>query len=149
MTDFARPATAAAMGDLFVPAYSPNNPQPAQDWQNRIFNVNPGNIEQTRAPVKFNTGNPGGMLDPRALQVMAQGGPYDFGARRDEIAKQVQQQQPGPSAAPGPPALQFPTGGYYDTPEGKYFMWEMEQLAKNGSPQIATPTYTESYGGGS
>jgi len=78
-----------AMGDLFAPAYRANDPasvQAVNDWQNRVFNVNPGNIEQTRKPVSFNTGNPGGMLDPEALRMMAQGGPYDFNARRNAIA---------------------------------------------------------------
>jgi len=80
------------MGDLFAPAYRANDPasvQAVNDWQNRVFNVNDVNIEQTRAPVAFNTGKPGGMLDPEALRVRAQGGPYDFGARRDAIAAQI------------------------------------------------------------
>ena len=78
-----------AMGDLFAPAYRANDPasvQAVNDWQNRVFNVNDVNIEQTRAPVAFNTGKPGGMLDPEALRVRAQGGPYDFDARRNAIA---------------------------------------------------------------
>jgi len=88
------------MGDLFAPAYRANDPasvQEVNDWQNRVFNVNPGNIEQTRKPVAFNTGTPGGMLDPEALRMMAQGGPYDFGSRRDAIAAQVQQQAVAPA----------------------------------------------------
>jgi hypothetical protein len=67
--------------------------QAVNDWQNRVFNVNDQNIEQTRMPVSFNTGNPAGELDPEALRVRAMGGPYDFDARRNAIAAVVAQQQ--------------------------------------------------------
>jgi hypothetical protein len=96
------------MGDLFAPVYQAGNQasmQAANDWQNRVFNVNSQNIEQTRKPASFNTGNPGGMLDPEALRVLAQGGPYDFNARRNAIAAAAQQQQPAAPAAPASPDI--------------------------------------------
>jgi len=93
------------MGDLFAPVYQAGNQasmQAANDWQNRVFNVNSQNIEQTRKPASFNTGNPGGMLDPEALRVLAQGGPYDFDARRNAIAAATVAQPAAAAAAPAP-----------------------------------------------
>jgi hypothetical protein len=140
---------AAAMGDLFAPAYIKSDPaaaQATQDWMDRTYSVSDPQIEQSRMPVSFNTGNPAGMVDPMALKAAAQGGPYDMSARRNAIAAQVQQQAQ-PAAQPAA-QQQFPTGGYYASPEGQYFVWEQQQLAKNGPPQIQQPTYQESYGGG-
>jgi len=106
---------AAAMGDLFAPP----DRAAAQAWQDRKFNVNAGNIDQTRQAVGFPTGNPGGMVDPQALKAMSQGGPYDFGARRNAIAAAVQQQAAAAAAQPVvQPVEQQPVydagfGGYY------------------------------------
>jgi hypothetical protein len=89
------------MGDLFAPAWRAGDPaamQAVNDWQNRVFNVNDQNIEQTRMPVSFNTGNPAGELDPEALRVRAMGGPYDFDARRNAVAAAVAQQQAAAAA---------------------------------------------------
>lgn len=150
MADFAAPNTTAAMGDLFAPAYIAGDPASAQaalDWQNRIFNVNSGNIDQTRMPVSFNTGNAGGMVDPRALQVLAQGGPYDFNARRNAIATQVaanqaaattQQQQPSRVIGPGSPLYIPPNdlnlvAGAYGTPK----------IAGYDDSWIGTPSNTQ------
>jgi len=155
----------ANLGDLFAPAYQAGNPasmQAVSDWQNRVFNVNGQNIDQTRKPVSFDTGNPGGMVDPEALRVLAQGGPYDFDARRNAIAAQVQQQQAAKSVQQAlPTTVPTATGGtmpiygrsgtpdaYLSSPAGQAFMREMDQLALNGSPQVNPPTYTDSYGGG-
>jgi hypothetical protein len=146
MADFVKPSTAAAMGDLFAPAYSSSNPQPALDWQNRVFNVNSRNIEDTRMPVSFNTGNPAGELDPEALRVLAQGGPYDFNARRNAIAAQVaanqaaatQQQQPSRVIGPGSPLYIPPNNlnlvaGAYGTPK----------IAGYDDSWIGTPSSTQ------
>jgi hypothetical protein len=149
MANSAAPSTAAAMGDLFAPAFLRGNPQSeqaVQDWQQRIFNVNPGNIEQTRMPVSFNTGNPAGELDPEALRIMAQGGPYDFNARRNAIAAQVaanqaaaqQQQQPSRVIGPGSPLYIPPNNlnlvaGAYGTPK----------IAGYDDSWIGTPSNTQ------
>jgi hypothetical protein len=118
-------------------------------WMAKNFSMTNPKVEQTRQPVSFNTGNPAGMVDPEALRVLAQGGPYDMEARRNAVAAAVAQQAAGAQQGAQQGALQFPSGGYYDTPEGQYFMYEMNQLAKNGPPKIAPPTYQDSYGGGS
>ena len=107
-----------AMGDLFAPVYQAGNQasmQAANDWQNRVFNVNSQNIEQTRKPASFNTGNPGGMLDPEALRVRAQGGPYDFDARRNSIAAAAVAQ---PAAQPTGQQSYYGQGGVVPTATG-------------------------------
>jgi hypothetical protein len=125
MATFAAPATAASMGDLFAPAFQRGNApaeQAAADWQARIFNVNKDNIEQTRMPVSFNTGNPAGEIDPEALKVLAYGGPYDFNSRRAAIAAAIAAQAAARQAAPAVAAPNFNqnngqlinmNGGYY------------------------------------
>jgi hypothetical protein len=110
MATFAAPATAASMGDLFAPAFQRGNApaeQAAADWQARIFNVNNDNIEQTRMPVSFNTGNPAGEIDPEALKVLAYGGPYDFNSRRAAIAAAISAQAAAKPAAPAVAAPNF------------------------------------------
>jgi hypothetical protein len=145
----------AGLGSLFAPAYQAGNQQSidaVDQWMATNFGMTNPKVEATRRPAGFNTGNPAGMVDPEALRVLAQGGPYDP-TTRDQIAAAQLAAQPQAAAAPaagaGQPPLQFPTGGYYGTPEGQYFMWEQQQLAQNGPPRIAPPTYTDSYGGGS
>ena len=69
--------------ELFAPAADPNDPASmakAKAWQDKYFGMTPAGVEQTRRPTSFNTGNPGGMIDPEALRVLAQGGPYDLDA---------------------------------------------------------------------
>ncbi len=82
----------AGLGSLFAPAYQAGS-QPSLDavnaWMANNFSMTAPKVEATRRPVAFNTGNPAGMVDPEALRVLAQGGPYDANARRNEIAAAV------------------------------------------------------------
>ena len=141
----------AGLGELFAPAYQAGNQQSmdaVDAWMAKNFSMTNPKVEQTRQPVSFNTGNPAGMVDPEALRVLAQGGPYDMEARRNAVAAAVAQQAAGAQQRAQQGALQFPSGGWYATPKGQYFQYEMSQIAKNGVPRIAPPTYQESYGGG-
>ena len=82
--------------ELFAPAADPNDPASmakARAWQDKYFGMTDPRVEQTRRPVAFNTGNPGGMVDPEALRVRAQGGPYDLEGTRNAIAAQLQANQ--------------------------------------------------------
>jgi hypothetical protein len=93
----------APLNDLFAPAYQPNDPQAVaalDAWRARNANLTRADVEATRMPTSFNTGNPAGMVDPAALQAMAQGGHYDMDARRNAIAAQVQANQAAAAAAP-------------------------------------------------
>ncbi len=94
----------AAMGELFAPAYNRNDPAAVANvdaWMAKNFSMTNPKVEQTRTPVSFNTGNPAGMVDPEALRVLAQGGPYDMDARRNAIA----------AAAAAQPAVLRPATG--------------------------------------
>ena len=98
--------------ELFAPAVDPNDPASmakAKAWQDKYFGMTDPGIEQTRRPTSFNTGNPGGMVDPEALRVRAQGGPYDLEGTRNAIAAQLQANQ---AAAPvaKPATIQGPYG---------------------------------------
>jgi hypothetical protein len=140
----------AGLGSLFAPAYRAGNQQSMDDvdqWMAANYPMTNAKVEQTRSPVSFNTGNPAGMVDVEALRSLAQGGAYDFDARRNAIATAVQQQ----AAAAQTAAASTPTYGnsaYMSSPEGQYFMNEMNRIAANGPPQVAQPTYSDSYGGG-
>jgi hypothetical protein len=120
------------MGGLFAPS----DRGAAKAWQDQKFNVNAGNIDQTRQPVGFNTGNAGGMVDPRALQVMAQGGPYDFDARRNSIAAAVQQQQ---AAAPAF-QLKYLPNGQLDQNDPGNIAYYYQQMGGGGG---AAPAYQQ------
>jgi hypothetical protein len=96
------------LGSLFAPAYQAGNQQSidaVDAWMATNFGMTNPKVEATRRPVSFNTGNPAGMVDPEALRVLAQGGPYDFNARRNAIAAAAQQQQPAAPAAPASPDI--------------------------------------------
>ena len=89
--------------ELFAPAADPNDPASvakAGAWQNKYYGMTDPKVEQTRSPVPFNTGNPAGMVDPEALRVRAQGGPYDLDATRNAIAAQLQANQAAAAAKP-------------------------------------------------
>jgi hypothetical protein len=91
----------AAMGDLFAPAYNRNDPASVANvdaWMAQNFSMTNPKVEQTRQPVSFNTGNPAGMVDPEALRVLAQGGPYDMNARRNAIAAAAAPKAAAPAA---------------------------------------------------
>lgn len=157
-----------AMGGLFAPAFIHGDPQSeaaTQAWMAKNWSMTNPMVEQTRQPVSFNTGNPAGMVDPEALRVLSQGGPYDMNARRAAIAAQVQAQQQAaqqqaaqqqlPTTVPMQGGGTMPiygraggTDAYLSSPEGQYFTNEMNQIAANGPPKIAPPTYSDSYGGG-
>lgn len=102
---------APLLNDLFAPAYQPNTPNTAlEDWRARNANLTRADVEATRMPVAgVNTGNAAGMVDPAALQAMAQGGHYDMDARRNAIAAQVQANQQAAAAAT--PALKYTSFG--------------------------------------
>ena len=82
--------------DLFAPSFDPNDPASVavwEAWKRRNLAMTRPLVEETRSPVSFNTGDPRGMVDPEALRVHAQGGPYDMNARRNSIAATIQAQQ--------------------------------------------------------
>jgi uncharacterized membrane protein YgcG len=103
----------AGLSELFAPAYIAGNApsmQAASDWNANFWNMTNPKVEQTRMPVPFNTGNPAGMVDPEALRVLAQGGPYDMDARRNAIAAQMTANNAAqPAAAQSQP---FGGGGF-------------------------------------
>ena len=102
-----------AMGGLFAPAYIhglPASENAVSTWQAENHPVTYGNIDQTRMPLPFQGpsamsagngvyggpipltqvyGDQRGIVDPEALRVLAQGGKYDFNARRDAIAQRL------------------------------------------------------------
>ena len=97
----------AAETDLFAPSFDPNDPASVavwEAWKRRNLAMTRPLVEETRSPVSFNTGDPRGMVDPEALRVHAQGGPYDMNARRNSIAAALVAQQ----AAPQPQLQQQP-----------------------------------------
>ena len=101
----------AAETDLFAPSFDPNDPASVaiwEGWKRRNLAMTRPLVEETRSPVAgVNTGDPRGMVDPEALRVHAQGGPYDMNARRNSIAAALVAQQ----AAPQPQLQQQPEGG--------------------------------------
>ena len=101
--------------DLFAPAYirgfAPAE-QAVNAWREQNRGMTPAMLEQTRMPSEYRpsnllpaegggpygagripqymmTGDPRGSLDGEALRVLAQGGSYDMGARRDAIAQRL------------------------------------------------------------
>ena len=77
------------LGSLFAPAYQAGNQQSidaVDAWMATNFGMTNPKVEATRRPVSFNTGNSAGMVDPEALRVLAQGGPYDP-TTRDQIGR--------------------------------------------------------------
>jgi hypothetical protein len=72
--------------------------------------------------------------------VVAQGGlSGEIQGLRDQLA-QLQASSQGAGGGGG--ASDFnPTGGWYDTPEGQYFVYEQQQLAKKGPQPVQQPTY--------
>jgi hypothetical protein len=107
----------AGLGTLFAPAYTAGD-QSSMDavnqWMAQNYSMTNPKVEETRSPVSFNTGNPAGMVDPEALRALAQGGPYDFDARRNAIAAQVAANQAAAaqSAAAAPAAQSSGFGGF-------------------------------------
>jgi hypothetical protein len=126
-----------ALGDLFAPAYirsDPNSVQRVNDWQAQNFGMTNQGVEATRIPVGFNTGNPAGMVDPEALRVLAQGGPYDLNARRNAIAAQVQAQQQAQHPAPQTSQQAQQAAAPYIAPNGAI-----------GAPPLAYTYYGNTY----
>jgi hypothetical protein len=118
----------SAMGGLFAPAYI-HGLRRSEDavaaWNAANRPITYANIEQTRmpnpvepGPVPMSAGNgvyggpiplrqaygdPKGMMDPEALRVLAQGGRYDFNARRDAIAARLAANAQAAGLPPPPP----------------------------------------------
>ena len=69
-------------------------------WMATNFGMTNPKVEATRRPAAFNTGNPAGMVDPEALRVLAQGGPYDP-TTRDQIAAAQLANKPAAAAVGG------------------------------------------------
>jgi hypothetical protein len=106
----------AGLGSLFAPAYQAGNQQSidaVDQWMATNFGMTNPKVEATRRPVSFNTGNPAGMVDPEALRVLAQGGPYDP-STRDQIAAAQIAAKPAAAAAAAPAAA----GPYGTAPPG-------------------------------
>jgi hypothetical protein len=106
------------LGSLFAPAYQAGNQQSidaVDQWMATNFGMTNPKVEATRRPVSFNTGNPAGMVDPEALRVLAQGGPYDP-TTRDQIA--AAQLANKPAAAAGAGAGGAATNPYGTAPPG-------------------------------
>jgi len=104
------------LGSLFAPAYQAGNQQSidaVDQWMATNFGMTNPKVEATRRPVSFNTGNPAGMVDPEALRVLAQGGPYNPNTR-DEIAAAQIAAKPAAAAAAAPAAA----GPYGTAPPG-------------------------------
>jgi hypothetical protein len=163
----------AGLGSLFAPAYQAGNQQSTDavdQWMATNFGMTNPKVEATRRPAGFNTGNPAGMVDPEALRVLAQGGPYNPNTR-DEIAAAQIANKPAAAAAAAPAAA----GPYGTAPPGfgasilgqndwnTFYnaagadaanAWAQQQYDRTNSPamlaqqQMYQPTYTDSFGGG-
>lgn len=116
------------MGGLFAPAYIHGlkaSEDAVSKWGLENHPVTYANIDQTRMPNPFQGpspmsagngvyggpiplqqayGDPKGSIDPEALRVLAQGGKYDFNARRDAIAQRLASNQAAQAAVPPPAA---------------------------------------------
>jgi hypothetical protein len=109
------------------------------------FSMTNPKVEQTRQPVAFNTGNPAGMVDPEALRVLAQGGPYDMNARRNAIAAAVQPAGGGGSGGGSGPPDYYGKGGVVPMASGG----TMPVLGGYDSLGVTPPAgmMTQAYGG--
>ena len=128
-----------AMGGLFAPAYikglyaseaqfDRSNPN---SWASQNRPVTYANIDETRMPNPYAPpsamshgdgvyggpipmtqayGDPKGMVDPLALQSLAQGGKYDFAGRRNAIAARLAANAQAAANQPAPAPVD-PTGG--------------------------------------
>ena len=121
-----------AMGGLFAPAYI-HGLKASEDavaaWNAANHQVNYGNIDQTRMPNAYQGpsamsggdgryggpipltqvyGDQRGIIDPQALQALAQGGKYDFNARRDAIAARIAANAQAQAASAAPVAAVDP-----------------------------------------
>ena len=140
----------AAETDLFAPSFDPNDPASVavwEAWKRRNLAMTRPLVEETRSPVAgVNTGDPRGMVDPEALRVHAQGGPYDMNARRNSIAATLRAQQAAaPQAAAsngGAGNLTYVGGGVY-LPE--FATSDPRTAAAINDPRFAP---VQGYGGG-
>jgi hypothetical protein len=118
---------AGAMNGLFAPAYvagDPTSHDAVAKWMAENFAMTPEMIEASRGPSTTVT-NPAvgglrrgngttttmpGTVDPKVLQILAQGGKYDPGPRRDAIAQQLMANQAAaPAAVPAAAAAAAPS----------------------------------------
>lgn len=80
-------------------------------------------------------GDPRGSIDPAALKVMAQGGHYDIGARRDAIAARLAANAAAQKAAGAAPSVTTqglaPLGM---TPEQLYAQQQFQNMLNSGGP---------------
>jgi hypothetical protein len=123
-----------AMGGLFAPAYI-HGLKASEDavsaWNAQNHPVTYANIDETRMPNPYAPpsamskgdgvyggpipmtqayGDPKGMVDPLALQSLAQGGKYDFAGRRSAIAARLAANAQAAASQPAPAPVD-PTGG--------------------------------------